>query len=72
MEDITAWMAEDYFDEPSDERSTICPLCGETVGAWLYDVDGDWGCEECFLTWVFDLEPGELADMMDVDRVRAD
>lgn len=42
----------------------ICPACGEPIGDYAFEVNGEMVCEDCFRAEIDDLTPRQLADRL--------
>lgn len=61
----TSYMVYDYPDPPAEEV-VCCPWCGEDTSDEVYEIDGNYVCEDCFKDYIEDKTLEELAEMIGI------
>lgn len=49
----------------------LCPRCGGQRSEWMFEIDGEYVCLECFQEWVHDIlttNPNDVAAALDTPQ----
>lgn len=59
--EISRMQREGYYSDV-----LLCPNCGEPLGDFSFEIDGEFVCTGCFEDWVREHPPLELASLLNI------